>query len=104
MNPNLVHWKRSSQPPSPLTPTYDEAVRDVCAALGREYRPPSYISEHTQVGESGVVVEVRGTGVREGLAHDGDRVERGAPGGPRLFGEVHPLERDRVAGLIGIAR
>ena len=104
MNPNLVHWKRSSQPPSPLTPTYDEAVRDVCAALGREYRPPSYISEHTEVGEAGVVAGISGTGVRQGLAYVGDRREGGAPGGPLLFGEVHPLERDRVAGLIGIAR
>ena len=74
-------------------------------ALGREYRPPSYISEHTQVGEPGVSGVIGGNGIREGLGDAGDRGEEsGGRAGPLLFGEVHPLERDRVAGLIGIAR
>ena len=44
INPNLVHWKEvQKREPSPLTPTYDEAVNQIHQTMG--YRPPSYLSE-----------------------------------------------------------
>ena len=70
MDPNLVHWAKL--PPSPDTPTYEEALREVQQDVGN--RPPSYVN--------GVLVQE--TDVR----HDSDvhplereRVER-------LFGEA----------------
>lgn len=73
MNPDFVHWKHV--PPSPLTPTYDEALSDVQATT--EYRPPSYLSESgmTQVLES------RNRDVEAAL------------------GNIHPLERERMRNL-----
>ena len=40
MDPNLVHWAKL--PPSPDTPTYEEALQDVQRAVGN--RPPSYVN------------------------------------------------------------
>lgn len=40
MDPNLVHWAKL--PPSPDTPTYEEALEDVQRAVG--HRPPSYLN------------------------------------------------------------
>jgi hypothetical protein len=47
MDPNLVHWAKL--PPSPDTPTYEEALQDIQRAVG--HRPPSYVN--------GVLVEER---------------------------------------------
>ena len=102
MNPTLVHWQKSSLPPSPLTPTYDQALVEVHEALGREYRPPSYMSdpgrdgrvEHEAVtGLAGRVEMGEGEvlGQRECAELDGREL---------LFGEVHPLERERVVELM----
>ncbi|EXJ85502.1 hypothetical protein A1O1_05866 [Capronia coronata CBS 617.96] len=70
LNPDFVHLKHV--PPSPLTPTYDEAVIQVQRAMG--YRPPSYISE------SGVTefIETRTKDVDAALEN------------------IHPLERERM--------
>jgi len=69
MNPELVFWHE--QTPSPTTPTYEEAVNDVQAAVG--YQPPLYISPKRERG-----------------ALEGERVSN-----------VHPLERERLVGLMG---
>jgi len=68
MNPELVFWHHST--PSPITPTYEEAVNDVQAAVG--YQPPHYISPK-----------------RERPGQEGQRVSN-----------VHPLERERLVGLM----
>lgn len=77
MDPNLVHWARL--PPSPDTPTYEEAVQDIQTAVG--HRPPSYVN--------GVLVEDTAVEEERGLRHDST---------------VHPLERERVGVLFGEAR
>lgn len=74
MNPNLVHWQKV--PPSPLTPTYDEAMADVRRAVG--YRPPSYIES-----ENGTPYVVE-----HGKAHFEPALR-----------DIHPLERERIAHL-----
>lgn len=68
MNPELLFWHR--QTPSPTTPTYEEAVNDVQAAVG--YQPPQYISPKRERG-----------------AQDVERVSN-----------FHPLERERLVGLM----
>lgn len=73
MNPDYVHLKHV--PPSPLTPTYDEAMIQVSRAMG--HRPPSYISE------SGV------TDLIEAQTRDVDAA----------LENIHPLERDRMRTL-----
>ncbi|KIX06443.1 uncharacterized protein Z518_04419 [Rhinocladiella mackenziei CBS 650.93] len=73
INPDLVHWKHV--PPSPLTPTYEEAVSQVQQTMG--YRPPSYLSE------SGV------TEVVESQTRDVDAA----------LENIHPLERERMRTL-----
>jgi hypothetical protein len=76
INPDLVHWKEvQTNSPSPLTPTYDEAVNNIHRTMG--YRPPSYISE------SGVteIVETQRRDVNAALEH------------------IHPLERERMRNL-----
>ncbi|EXJ92570.1 hypothetical protein A1O3_01122 [Capronia epimyces CBS 606.96] len=73
MNPDFVHLKHV--PPSPLTPTYEEAVSQVRRAMG--YRPPSYISE------SGV------TELMEARSRDVDAA----------LDNIHPLERERMRTL-----
>jgi hypothetical protein len=84
MNPSLVHWqKQETLPPSPLTPTYDEAMSEVQKAVG--YRPPSYASDGDVVDQIAVCGSPTG-GV--GLVQMDD---------------VHPLERERVRELIGLA-
>lgn len=74
MNPDFVHWKHV--PPSPLTPTYVEALSDDAPAA-TAYRPPSYLSESgmTQVLES------QGRDVDAALTH------------------IHPLEREHMRNL-----
>jgi hypothetical protein len=86
MDPNLVHWAKL--PPSPDTPTYEEAVRDIQSAVEIRPRPPSY----------GVVdgVLVREEDERE---MDGQRNRD-----LRHDSTVHPLERERVHMLFGEAR
>ena len=88
MNPSLVHWKKASLPPSPLTPTYDEALEEVHEVLDREYRPPSYMSDPGRNGQVEPSVEVVQP---ECMELDGREL---------LFGEVHPLERERVRELM----
>ncbi|OCT44109.1 hypothetical protein CLCR_00734 [Cladophialophora carrionii] len=76
INPDLVHWKEiQTKTPSPLTPTYDEAVNQIHRTMG--YRPPSYISE------SGVteVIETQRRDVDAALVN------------------IHPLERERMRNL-----
>lgn len=60
------------QNPSPTTPTYEEALNDVHTAVG--YLPPQYVSPKRQR----TVVD----------------------GGQRVS-DIHPLERGRLAGLLG---
>jgi len=73
MNPDFVHWKQV--PPSPLTPTYDEATTGVQRTMG--YRPPSYLTD------SGV------TDVIEAQSRDVDAA----------LESIHPLERERMRTL-----
>ncbi|KAL2405828.1 hypothetical protein ABEF95_000356 [Exophiala dermatitidis] len=73
MNPDFVHMKHV--PPSPLTPTYDQAMEQVQRNLG--YRPPSYNSE------SGM------TEVIEAQTKDVDAA----------LESIHPLERERMRTL-----
>ena len=80
MDPNLVHWAKL--PPSPDTPTYEEALRDIQNTPGR--RPPSYVLVN------GVLVETETEGqTQRDLRHDST---------------VHPLERERVGVLFGETR
>ena len=80
MDPNLVHWAKL--PPSPDTPTYEEALRDIQNTPGR--RPPSYVLVN------GVLVDTETEGQTErDLRHDST---------------VHPLERERVGVLFGETR
>lgn len=72
MNPDYIHWRQV--PPSPLTPSYDEAVSDVQPSAG--YRPPSYLSEG--VSE---MVQSQSRDVDAALRH------------------IHPLERERMRNL-----
>jgi hypothetical protein len=78
MNPNLVHWRKV--PPSPMTPTYAEAMNDVQREVG--YRPPSYL-----ISEGGA------TQIIETQRRDVDNALR----------NMHPLERERITGLTGEA-
>ena len=76
INPELVHWKEvQPKPPSPLTPTYDEAVNQVHQTMG--YRPPSYLSE---------------TGATEVVESQRRDVEA-------ALENIHPLERERMRNL-----
>lgn len=58
--------------PSPATPTYEEALNDVQTAVG--YQPPQYVSPKRE---------------RQAL-EIGQRVS-----------DIHPLERERLVGLLG---
>lgn len=69
MNPEMVFWHK--QNPSPTTPTYEEAMKDVQTAMG--FQPPQYVSPKRE---------------RQVLA--GERASN-----------VHPLERERLVGLMG---
>ncbi|KAK5950550.1 hypothetical protein OHC33_008493 [Knufia fluminis] len=69
MNPEMVFWHK--QNPSPTTPTYEEAMKEVQTAVG--YQPPQYISPR-----------------RERQTRDGESVSN-----------IHPLERERLGGLMG---
>ncbi|RVX70105.1 hypothetical protein B0A52_06277 [Exophiala mesophila] len=73
MNPDYIHWRHV--PPSPLTPSYNEAVGDVHPSA--EYRPPSYLSE----GGVSEMVESQSRDVDAALHH------------------IHPLERERIRNL-----
>ncbi|KAK5063177.1 hypothetical protein LTR84_005254 [Exophiala bonariae] len=76
MNPDLVHWKHV--PPSPLTPTYDEALSGVPVTLtAAAYRPPSYLSE---------------SGMTQVLESQGREVDA-------ALDNIHPLERERMRNL-----
>lgn len=57
--------------PSPTTPTYEDAMNDIQTAVG--YQPPQYTSPN-----------------RERSARHGQSV-----------GNIHPLERERLVGLMG---
>jgi len=59
------------QTPSPTTPTYDEAMEDAQTAVG--YQPPQY--------------------------HSPERVRQARNGESAV--NIHPLERERLAGLMG---
>ena len=61
--------------PSPLTPTYDEAVNQIHRTMG--YRPPSYSSENGATD----IVETQRRDVDAAL------------------GNIHPLERERMRNL-----
>jgi len=90
MNPSLVHWqKQETLPPSPLTPTYDEAMSEVQRAVG--YRPPSYASDGGVVDPIAVCEPPTGD-----VAVLGDA-------GLGQMEDMHPLERERVRELIGLA-
>lgn len=69
LNPEMVFWHK--QNPSPTTPTYEQALKDVQTAVG--YQPPEYVSPK-----------------RERQHQAGVRVSN-----------IHPLERDRLFGLMG---
>jgi len=71
MNPEMVFWHKRN--PSPTTPTYDDAMRDVQSAVG--FQPPQYASPQ------------RERPVREA--------------NEQHVSNIHPLERERFAGLIG---
>jgi len=73
MNPDFVYFKHV--PPSPLTPTYDEALNTVLPTT--TYRPPSYLSE------SGM------TQVLENQRRDVDAA----------LDHIHPLERERMRNM-----
>ncbi|KAI1610228.1 hypothetical protein EDD36DRAFT_467301 [Exophiala viscosa] len=73
INPDLIHWKEVL--PSPLTPTYDEALNQVHQTMG--YRPPSYLSEN-EVDE-----------VMANRRRDVDAALK----------IIHPLERERLREL-----
>ncbi|KAJ9609003.1 hypothetical protein H2200_006774 [Cladophialophora chaetospira] len=76
IDPNLVHWKEvQTKNPSPLTPTYDEAMSQVHQTMG--YRPPSYLSE-TGATE---VIETQRRDVEAALEN------------------IHPLERARMRNM-----
>jgi hypothetical protein len=76
INPDLVHWKEvQTREPSPLTPTYDEAVNQVHQSMG--YRPPSYLSESGATE----VIETQRRDVDAALEN------------------IHPLERARMREL-----
>ncbi|OQV03910.1 hypothetical protein CLAIMM_08884 isoform 2 [Cladophialophora immunda] len=79
LNPDLVHWKEVQVPPTPLTPTYEEALNEVHQTVG--YRPPSYLSE------SGT------TAAMENRARDVDTA----------LESIHPLERERMRTLTAAA-
>ncbi|KIY01501.1 uncharacterized protein Z520_03053 [Fonsecaea multimorphosa CBS 102226] len=79
LNPDLVHWKEVQIPPTPLTPTYEEALNQVHQTVG--YRPPSYLSE------SGTTVAL------ENRARDVDAA----------LENIHPLERERMRTLTAAA-
>ncbi|OAG39576.1 hypothetical protein AYO21_06220 [Fonsecaea monophora] len=79
LNPDLVHWKEVQVPPTPLTPTYEEALNQVHQSVG--YRPPSYLSD------SGM------TAAMENRARDVDAA----------LENIHPLERDRMRTLAAAA-
>lgn len=91
MDPNLVHWAKL--PPSPDTPTYEEALKDIQNAVSTTSRPPSYVL-------------VNGVLVRdEDEERDGDRDLNGAEERDvRHDSTVHPLERERVGILFGETR
>ncbi len=76
INPELVHWKEvQTKNPSPLTPTYDEAVSQIHETMG--YRPPSYLSESGATD----VVETQRRDVEAALEN------------------IHPLERERIRNM-----
>lgn len=75
MNPEKVYWHK--QEPSPTTPTYDEAMMDVQKAVG--FQPPQYISPRRE---------------RNMRREDGGQE-------PQRTSQIHPLERERLAGLMG---
>lgn len=70
MNPELMYWKKMS--PSPTTPTYEEAMRNAHVAVGLQ--PPMYVSP------------------RKGI----DMIS----GARQRDSNVHPLERQRLHGLL----
>ncbi len=70
INPDFVHLKHT--PPSPSTPTYEEAMGQVHSTLG--YRPPSYISEG---------------GMTEVIANQARDIDE-------ALENIHPLERERM--------
>lgn len=75
INPNFVYTKQVDVVPSPLTPTYDEAMTQVQHSVG--YRPPSYLSDG---GASEVIASQR---------RDVDAA----------LENIHPLERERMRTL-----
>ncbi|KIW15484.1 hypothetical protein PV08_05530 [Exophiala spinifera] len=75
INPNFVYTKQVEVVPSPLTPTYDEAMSQVQHSVG--YRPPSYLSDS---GASEVIASQR---------RDVDAA----------LENIHPLERERMRTL-----
>ncbi|KAK5457248.1 hypothetical protein LTS15_005029 [Exophiala xenobiotica] len=70
INPDFVYAKQVA--PSPVTPTYDEAMTEIQHTVG--YRPPSYLSES---GASEIVAS---------QARDVDAA----------LENIHPLERERM--------
>ncbi|EXJ70300.1 uncharacterized protein A1O5_06368 [Cladophialophora psammophila CBS 110553] len=79
LNPDLVHWKEVQVPPTPLTPTYEEALNQVHQTVG--YRPPSYLSESGR------------TDAMESRTRDVDAA----------LENIHPLERERLRRLTAAA-
>ncbi|OAP57579.1 hypothetical protein AYL99_08317 [Fonsecaea erecta] len=79
LNPDLVHWKEVQVPPTPLTPTYEEALNSVHQTVG--YRPPSYLSESGTIA----TMENRASVVDAALEN------------------IHPLERERMRTLTAAA-
>ncbi|KAK6366961.1 hypothetical protein LTS17_010512 [Exophiala oligosperma] len=75
INPNFVYTKQVEVVPSPLTPTYDEAMSQVQHSVG--YRPPSYLSD----GGASEVIASRRRDVDAALEN------------------IHPLERERMRTL-----
>jgi hypothetical protein len=73
MNPDYLHVKHVV--PSPVTPTYEEAMSEVQQEVG--YRPPSYLSESGATE----VIERQTRDVDDALSN------------------IHPLERERMRTL-----
>lgn len=71
MKPENIFWHK--QNPSPTTPTYEEAMKDVQTAV--EFQPPQYISPK-----------------REQETREVDQ---------QRASNIHPLERERLFGLMG---
>jgi hypothetical protein len=86
INPSLLHWREvERKDPTPNTPTYEEAMKQVQQTVLGGYRPPSYLSVNGEPQDHGDSPRRR-----DGL----DSV---------ALGDVHPLERERMRAMAQLA-